>query len=73
MPIAAAISQPCPDTGTGVSPRATRSASRPADEIRLAALPAAIIRRDLAQMTGNAGMALGGVSDSHSGRMPKSQ
>jgi hypothetical protein len=48
-------------------------ASRPADEIRLAALPAAIIRRDLAQMTGNAGMALGGLSDSHSGRAPKLQ
>jgi hypothetical protein len=48
-------------------------ASRPADEIRLAALPAVIIRRDLPQMTGIAGMALCGLSDSDSGPAPKTQ
>jgi hypothetical protein len=47
--------------------------SRHADEIPLAAVPAAIIRRDLPQMTGNAGMAVGGLSDSDSGPEPKSQ
>jgi hypothetical protein len=47
--------------------------SRPADEIRLAAMPAAIIKRDLAQMTGNAGMALGRLSDPQSGRVPELQ
>jgi hypothetical protein len=73
MLTAAAISLPCPDTGTGVPHRATRLASRLVDEIRLAALPAAIFGRYLTQMTGNAGMALGGLSDSHSGPALKSQ
>jgi len=53
--------------------RAARSASRAAAEIRLVWLPSTIIRRDLAQMTGNSGMARGGLSDSHSGRAPKLQ
>jgi hypothetical protein len=47
--------------------------SRLADEIRLAALRASISRADLPQMTGNAGMALGGVSDSDSGLSQKNQ
>jgi hypothetical protein len=53
--------------------RAARSASRAAAEIRLVWLPSTIIRRDLAQMTGNGGTALGGLSDSRSGPAPKLQ
>jgi hypothetical protein len=54
-------------------PRATQLVSRLADEIRLAALRAPISRADLPQMTGNVGMALGGVSDSHSGSAAQTQ
>jgi hypothetical protein len=36
-------------------------------------LRATIIRRDLLFITGNGGMALGGLSDSQSGRVPKIQ
>jgi hypothetical protein len=42
-------------------------------EIRIASLPAWASGIDLLFITGNAGMALGGLSDSHSGRAPKLQ
>jgi hypothetical protein len=44
-----------------------------AAEIRIASLPAWASGIDLALITGNGGRALGGLSDSHSGRAPKPQ